>query len=327
MKISNRVKRRKERMNERTQQSACAPLIGKPIKTSGTGPNLKVDPFGNNVKSATRVTGDGHRTIHGNMVNEMSRTLKQSRVPHRGGIDGKPRNCKDVFSEHVGSLPGGQERTYQKIIPDMIIDARDLVTTDAGRGKILLERRSLSDNKMLTRGSSSSAYVTAPLEQAAAVDRRQQRGANDYVKRAQELDRQIPGHQPDEEGPFTKELKSYGDNGRVLIPVVGAFVEMSPDAHAVAELCASLQADQYCANHRSQPSAVRGMFRRRIYRTWGMKVHQGWARLLHDRLKDLVINPEARRHSQVYSGDDEANALEEDAFYNPNRETSYTMGG
>jgi len=261
------------------------------------------------------------------MVNEMSRTLKQSRVPHRGGIDGKPRNCKDVFSEHVGSLPGGQERTYQKIIPDMIIDARDLVTTDAGRGKILLERRSLSDNKMLTRGSSSSAYVTAPLEQAAAVDRRQQRGANDYAKRAQELDRQIPGHQPDEEGPFTKELKSYGDNGRVLIPVVGAFVEMSPDAHAVAELCASLQADQYCANHRSQPSAVRGMFRRRIYRTWGMKMHQGWARLLHDRLKDLVINPEARRHSQVYSGDDEANALEEDAFYNPNRETSYTMGG
>ena len=69
------------------------------------------------------------------------------------------------------------------------------------------------------------------------------------------------------------------------------------------------------------------MFRRRIYRTWGMKMHQGWARLLHDRLKDLVINPEARRHSQAYSWDDEANAFEEDAFYNPNRETSYTMGG
>ena len=46
-----------------------------------------------------------------------------------------------------------------------------------------------------------------------AVDRRQQRGVNDYVKRARELDRQIPGHQPDEEGPFTKELESYGDNG------------------------------------------------------------------------------------------------------------------
>ena len=117
------------------------------------------------------------------------------------------------------------------------------------------------------RGGSSGAYVTAPLEQGAAVDRRQQRGASDYVKRARKLDRQIPGHQPDEEGPFTKELNSYVDNGRVLIPVAGAFVEMSPDAHAIAEPCASLQADQYCANHRSQPPAVREMFWQRINRT------------------------------------------------------------
>ena len=109
--------------------------------------------------------------------------------------------------------------------------------------------------------------------------------------------------------------------------MVGAFVEMSSDAHAIAELCASLQADQYCASHRAQPAAVRGMFRRRIYRTWGMKMHQGWARLLHDRLQDLVINPEAKRHSWAHDGDDEANAFEEDAFNNPNRATGYTMGG
>ena len=180
---------------------------------------------------------------------------------------------------------------------------------------------------MLTRGGSSSAYVTAPLEQGAAVNGRQRRGASDYEKRARELDRQVPGHQPDEEGPFTKELKSYGDNGRVLIPVVGAFVEMSSDAHAIADLCASLQADRYCANYRSQPTAVRGMFRQRIYRTWGMRMHQGWARLLHDRLQDLVINPEAKRHSRAYSRDHEASAFEEDAFNNPNRATSYAMRG
>ena len=261
------------------------------------------------------------------MVNAMSSTLKQSGIPHRGGTNGKPRHCKDVFSGQVGSLPEGQVRVLQKIIPDLIIDARDLVTADAGQGKSLLGKRSLSDNKMLTRGGSSGAYVTAPLERGAAIDRRQQRGVNDYVKRARDLDNQIPGHQPDEEGPFTKELKSYGNNGRVLIPVAGAFVEMSSDAHAIAELCASLQADQYCASHRAQPAAVRGMFRRRIYRTWGMKMHQGWARLLHDRLQDLVINPEAKRRSWAHDGDDEANAFEEDAFNNPNRATGYTMGG
>ena len=101
---------------------------------------------------------------------------------------------------------------------------------------------------------------------------------NDYEKRARELDNQISGHQSDEEGPFTKELKSYGANGRVLIPVIGAFAEVSTDTHAIAELCASLQADQYCASYKSQPEAVNGVFKRRIYRTWGMKMHQGWAR-------------------------------------------------
>ena len=58
-----------------------------------------------------------------------------------------------------------------------------------------------------------------------------------------------------------------------------------------------------------------------------MKMHQGWARLLHDRLQDLVINPEAKRHSRAYGGDDEVNASEEYAFNNPKRETSYSMGG
>ena len=149
----------------------------------------------------------------------------------------------------------------------MIIDARNLVTADAGNGEAILGKRCPSDSKMLTRGGSSSAYVTAPLERGAAVNGRQRRGASDYEKRARELDRQIPGHQPDEEGPFTKEIKSCGDNGRVLVPVVGAFAEMSPDAHAIAELCASLQADKYCANKKSQATAVRGMFRQRIYRT------------------------------------------------------------
>ena len=304
-------------------QSACAPLVGMPIETSGTGPPPTVDMFGNNVKSATRVRGDGHRTLHDSMVNEASKSMRESGIPHGGGISGRPRDCKGVFSAQVGHLPEGQERVLQKIIPDNIIDARDLVTADAGHGEAILGKRHLSDNKVLTRGGSSGGYVTAPPEQGAAVERRQQRGAREYAKRTRELDRQIPGHQPDEEGPFTKELKSYGDNGRVLIPVVGAFVEMSSDAHAIAELCASLQADRYCASHKSQPAAVRGMFRRRIYRTWGMRMHQGWARLLHDRLQDLVIRPGARRHHGTYTRGDEAEAFEEDAFNNPNRETGY----
>ena len=56
------------------------------------------------------------------------------------------------------------------------------------------------------------------------------------------------------------------------------------------------------------------VFSLKTYRTWGMKMHQGWARLLHARLQGLAINPEAKRHSQAYSLDDEVNAFEEGAF-------------
>ena len=91
------------------------------------------------------------------MVNAMSRTLKQSGVPHRGGTHGKPRHFKDVISAQVGSLPKGQGLVPQKVIPCSVIDARDLVTADTGRGKTLLGKRSLSDDKILTKEGAAVA--------------------------------------------------------------------------------------------------------------------------------------------------------------------------
>ena len=52
------------------QQSACKPHVGKPIKSSRANQRLKVDAFGNHVKSATGVTGDGHRTVHDTTTND-----------------------------------------------------------------------------------------------------------------------------------------------------------------------------------------------------------------------------------------------------------------
>ena len=52
-------------------------------------------------------------------------------------------------------------------------------------------------------------------------------------------------------------------------------------------------------------------------------MHQGWARLLHDRLQDLVVNPEAKRHCRDDNRDEEASAFDGDAFNNSNREASY----
>ena len=96
------------------------------------------------------------------MVNEMSRTLKQSRVPHRGGIYGRPRHCKDVFSEHVGSLPGGQGRIYQKTIPGMIIDARDLARPTQGAGRSYWENAASLTTRCSREGAAEAPTSLHP---------------------------------------------------------------------------------------------------------------------------------------------------------------------
>ena len=297
-------------------QEVCRPHVGKSILSSGSRAHPTVDLYGNSVKSATGVTGDGHRTLHDAVTNAISKTLRASEVPHRGGIQGKPRHCKDLWA--TCAIPG-LERQLQYIIPDSVIDGRNISATNAGKGSVLVGRRSLSDTKTIARGGHSSIYANTRQEPGSAVAERQRRGVRDYEKRARDLDAELPDHQPGEEGPFTKILKSYGEEGRVLIPVAGAFAEMSPDAHAIAELCASLQADRYCAHHNVEPAMVKSMFLRRIHRSWGMRVHLGWARLLLDRLHDLVINPAARRSYRDRDREEENEAYDMDAFNNPNR--------
>ena len=49
---------------------------------------------------------------------------------------------------------------------------------------------------------------------------------------------------------------------------------------------------------------TRGMFRERLLRDWGHAAHLGWARLLHDRRRDLID----RRPSTDLDGEDEFHA-------------------
>jgi hypothetical protein len=40
---------------------------------------------------------------------------------------------------------------------------------------------------------------------------------------------------PDRTSPFRKKLNEYGQKGRVIASVVGAFAEMPPDTYAIAD--------------------------------------------------------------------------------------------
>ena len=88
---------------------------------------------------------------------------------------------------------------------------------------------------------------------------------------------------------MTAEMKTYGSPpGQVLAPVVGAFGEMSSDMYGLADVIAAAMTADHLQFLKGSAKEIRGMFRQRVLRDWGHAAHLGWARLLHDRRRDLI---------------------------------------
>ena len=94
-------------------------------------------------------------------------------------------------------------------------------------------------------------------------------------------------------GGFDAELNTYGQAGKVIGPVVGAFAEMSSDVHVIAKAVAEELALEHCRIYVDKTlKVVKGFFLNQLYRSWGLTAHRGWARLLLDR-RCLVLVPNA----------------------------------
>ena len=113
------------------------------------------------------------------------------------------------------------------------------------------------------------------------VTRRATEASQAYLTRARRLDTDL-GTLPGAKGPFVTELETFGRGGKVIIPVAGAFAEMSPD------VCAIIAHLYY---HDAYPSVVKGMFQQRICRSLGLSAHLGWARLFIYRTKANIQYP------------------------------------
>ena len=98
-------------------------------------------------------------------------------------------------------------------------------------------------------------------------------------------------------GGFDPELNSYGQAGRVIGPVVGAFGEMSSDDHLIAKAVAEELALEHCCFYGDKTlKVVKVFFLNQLYRSWGLTAHRGWARLLLDRrCLEQVPNAPCRR--------------------------------
>ena len=125
------------------------------------------------------------------------------------------------------------------------------------------------------------------------VAARQAEVARDYLKRAARID-ELNGHPPGSDGQMVTALKRY-NGGRVLVFVMGAFAEMSGDVSRICDIIAHDLARTHVSYYNDDAKRTKGMYRKRIQKAWGHTAHRGWARLLLDRARDLIIHGPAHR--------------------------------
>ena len=137
----------------------------------------------------------------------------------------------------------------------------------------------------------NSDYHNHKDEQPAAA--RQAEVARDYLKRAARTN-ELSGHSPGSDGQMVAALKRY-NGGRVLVFVVGAFAKMPEDVGRICGIIEHELARTHVSYYNGDAKRTKGMYRQRMQKAWGHTAHRGWARLLLDRARDLIIHGPAHR--------------------------------
>jgi len=74
---------------------------------------------------------------------------------------------------------------------------------------------------------------------------------------------------------------------------MGAFAEMSEDVSRICDIIAHDLARTHLSYYNDDAKRTKGMYRKRIQKASGHTAHRGWARLLLDRARDLIIHGSA----------------------------------
>ena len=268
------------------------PFINQPLKSNASAPDKFVDAFGNNIKKLVGAEGGGTTANHNSFMNVISAWCRRAQIPHRGGTSGTPRTCKGLFSAYTQALhdldlPEEDIRVLNKIIPDFLFDLQG-----AGEAFEDMKQMGLSGEQPLgeakTKAPNSDYHKDEP-----PVAARQAEVARDYLKRAARID-ELNGHPQGSDGQMVTALKRY-NGGRVLVFVMGAFAEMSGDVSRICDIIAHDLARTHVSYYNDDAKRTKGMYRKRIQKAWGHTAHRGWARLLLDRARDLIIHGPAHR--------------------------------
>ena len=260
-------------------QSLCRRLLGFRIKNHPNCPSSSVDLFGHNLKLVTGAVGGEIRSLHDKFVNVLSKWLKGARIPHKGGRCGTSTSCKGLFSHLVNASPNDSaevKRIQNGIIPDIVIKGTAVEGSSFGCRDIC------TDVKTLAAGL---CYQVESPE--GARDTRAEHVNTQYHTHAHALD-VARGTAAGDVGPIETELNKYGEGGKVIGYVVGAFGGVSKSIYDLADLVAEEKVIEYCSQFDMPEKQAKSLIKRKMYRELGLCAHRGWARVLLDRVVDLV---------------------------------------
>ena len=81
----------------------------------------------------------------------------------------------------------------------------------------------------------------------------------------------------------------------MLVFVVGAFAEMSEDVSRICDIITHDLARTHVSYYNDDAKRTKGMYRQRTQKARRHTAHRGWARLLLNRARDLIIHGPAHR--------------------------------
>jgi hypothetical protein len=261
--------------------TAIANLVGNPITNHANCSPTWVDKFGNNLKKVTGVKNDGTRELHDTLVDTMSSTLGAAKIPHKGGVNGRPSSCANVFSDLLSwnqAAGDKDQRRLQGIIPDLIVNGTTVRPAgEKGKGR-LHGTITLVDNKTLCNLKDYEGQ-----NPSGATNKREQKVHTDYISAAKELDKKFHGAQGGQAGPVEQRLCQYGKAGKVHATVFGTFGDASQGVNDLCDLAADALAHEHLQFYDGIPGQVKAMYAHQTRRRWGHTAMRGWAKLIIDR--------------------------------------------
>ena len=272
---------------------------------------------------------------HDRIQNCVSYWLKVARIPHRGGAKGRPNTCKGMFSQECAQLvvprkdgetdeeyEDRREKLLNSIIADICIDLRHTELGDPTKElKALLGYQHLVDFKTLLPGQRYRADTDATT--GSVVNGRQEEVSPDYEKKATKLDSHVPG---DAATPFQDKLKTFGINGRVLGPTVGAWCEVSEDFDLILDLIAHALADEETSTIQVPHHQSVARQKSKLVADFGLMMHLTWARQLLDN-REFVLVEGRHPSSDPNHGRDDAGYDSEEEERDLHHQDMYMNGG